>query len=103
MNNFLNTRTNIMKLQFGSDKCEKVHIGKKRNQDICSPFLVDIWKNILREKNLDGRKILEDTYDEKKQMKEVTEKKYLGDIISNDEKNDKNIKDRTNKALGNIN
>ena len=30
MNNFLNTRTNIMKLQFGSDKCEKVHIGRKK-------------------------------------------------------------------------
>ena len=36
-------------------------------------------------------------------MKEVTEKKYLGDIISNDGKYYKNIKDRTNKALGNIN
>ena len=36
-------------------------------------------------------------------MKEVTEKKCLGDIISNDGKNDEHIKDRTNKALGNIN
>ena len=29
MNNFLNTRTQIMGLQFGSEKCEKLHIGKK--------------------------------------------------------------------------
>ena len=29
MNNFINTRTNIMGLQFGRDKCVKMHIGKK--------------------------------------------------------------------------
>ena len=30
-------------------------------------------------------------------------RKYLGDIISNDGKNQKNITDRTNKTIGNIN
>ena len=45
MNNFLNTRTKIMGLQSGSQKCEKMHIGKKRfNSDICVDFEVDIWK-----------------------------------------------------------
>ena len=48
MNNFLNTRTKIMGLQFGSQKCEKMHIGKKRfNSDICVNFEVDIWKQQL--------------------------------------------------------
>ena len=28
MNNFLNTHTNIMGLQFGRDKCVKLHVGK---------------------------------------------------------------------------
>ena len=102
MNNFLNTRTNIMNLQFGSDKCEKVHIGKKLNKDVCPTLLVDSWKEVVEE-NGDGKQTLKDIYDGKKIMKEVTEKKYLGDIISNDGKNDKNIKDRTNTALGNIN
>ena len=50
-----------MKLQFSSDKSEKVHIGKKINKDV----LVDSWKNVLKE-NWDGRKILEDINDEKK-------------------------------------
>ena len=36
-------------------------------------------------------------------MKEVTAKKYLGDIISSDGKNTKNIKDQTDKATGNVN
>ena len=36
MNNFFNTRTQIMRLQFGSEKCEKLHIGKEHvNKDIC--------------------------------------------------------------------
>ena len=42
-------------------------------------------------------------YTGKKEMKEVVEKKYLGDIISFDGKNKKNIKDRINKATGNVN
>ena len=29
MNDFLNTRTKLMNLQYGCDKCEKLHIGKK--------------------------------------------------------------------------
>ena len=102
MNNFLNTMTNNMNLQFGSDKCEKVHIGKKLNKDVCPTLSVDCLKEVVEE-NGDGKQTLKDIYDGKKIMKEVTEKKYLGDIISNDGKNDKNIKDRTNKALGNIN
>ena len=35
-------------------------------------------------------------------MNEVHEKKYLGDIISKDGSNKSNIKDRTNKAQGNV-
>ena len=31
MNTFLNTRTNIMILQFGCEKCEKMHVGKTQN------------------------------------------------------------------------
>ena len=49
MNNFLNTRTNIMNLQFGTNKCEKMHIGKNHNQDICSRLSVDTWKKIVIE------------------------------------------------------
>ena len=36
-------------------------------------------------------------------MKVVEEKKYLGDIITKDGKNSRNIRERTNKAQGNIN
>ena len=46
---------------------------------------------------------MEDIYEGKVEMKSVNEKKYLGDIITTDMNNEKNIKDKTNKAIGNIN
>ena len=52
--------------------------------------------------NKNGKEILADEYEGKIVMKDVTEKKYFGNIISNDLKNKKNIQDRTNKATGNI-
>ena len=42
MNQFLNTQTNLMNLQFGNEKCVKMHIGKKHNQIICSDMTVDV-------------------------------------------------------------
>ena len=56
---------------------------------------MDIWDDeLVKEK---GVKTLKDKYVGKKVMKVVKEKKYLGDIISYD-----NIKDKTDKALGNF-
>ena len=40
---------------------------------------------------------------EKKKMKDVTKKKYIGDIISSDGQNCKNIRERTNQSNGTIN
>ena len=45
-NDFLITRTNIPGLQFGRDKCEKMHAWKKsKNSNTCVDFKVDAWKN----------------------------------------------------------
>ena len=91
-----------MNLQFGHDKCEKMHIGKTHNKDICPELSVDSWKEQLKV-NGEGRNELEDLYDKRKLMKEVTDKKYLGDIISVDGKNEKNIRERINRSIGNTN
>ena len=102
MNNFLNTRTKIMKLQFGSDKCEKLHIGKRHiNTNICADFEVDVWQDKIMQKE-DGSKYLVDRYIGKKNMKTVQFKKYLGQIIQSDGRNEKNVKDKTDKAFGNV-
>ena len=102
MNSFLNTRTNIMNLQFGCDQCEKIHVGKKQYTDICPTLTIDSWEEKLVEGS-DGNKYIEDTFSGTKIMKEVEEKKYLGDIISKNGNNKSNIKDRTNRAMGIVN
>ena len=75
-----------MGLQFGKDKCVKMHIGKKHNTDICSDTKVDAWKDQLIEGE-DGQWTLEDEYLGEVKMKNFHGKKYLGDIISDDMKN----------------
>ena len=100
MNTFLNTRTNIMGLQFGRDKCVRMHIGKRKNYNICGECKVDAWKDeVITHK--DGRHELQDKYSGEDIMKTVHDKEYLGDIISDDMKNIKNIKEKNKQRCGN--
>lgn len=71
-------------------------------RSIRTTLTVDTWNDKVIENNK-GDKYLIDTYLEEEVMKKVTEKKYLGDIISNSMKNGTDIKDKTNKAIGNFN
>ena len=102
MNDLINTQTNIMGLQFGKDKCIKMHIGRQHNIFICSDCHVDAWvdKLVL---NKDGHEHLKDEYGGMVTMKNVYEKKYFGEIFSADTKNNKNIKDKTDRAVGIVN
>ena len=61
MNTFLNTRTNLMNLQFGSEKCVKMHVGRIHDNKICCDITVDTWREeVTKDKN--GTKILIDKY-----------------------------------------
>ena len=102
INNFLNTCAKIMNLQFGQEKCEKMHIGKNHNDNICTYFEVDAWKDTLVN-NSDGEDVFIDEYNGKEKIKVVTEKKYLGEIITCGLIKDKNIKEKTYKGVGNVN
>ena len=102
MNTFLNTRSRIMGLQFGAEKCEKMHIGKYENKLICCDLEVDKWKTI-KEKNKHGKIELKDQYNKIVNMKELKLKKYLGTIISDDLKNEANIIEKSNKDVGSVN
>ena len=68
MNSFINTRTNIMGLQFGRDKCVKMHVGKKHNTNICSNCKVDAWRDIVVT-NEEGKEELRDQYIGEEEMK----------------------------------
>ena len=83
LNTFINTQIELKKLKFhvpdhrGRTKCHKMHIGPKKGT--CP---------ILKVHNT--------------VMEEVTEDTYLGDIISSDGKNTKNIESRISKGIGKI-
>ena len=74
INSFINTQTNIMGLQFGKDKCIKMHIGKTHNEDICTKGQVDAWKDkiVTNEEGFDtliyineGEETMKQVHDEK--------------------------------------
>ena len=91
-----------MCLQFGRDKCVKMHIGKKHNLEICPKLKVDSWKD-EQFINSEDKYELKDVFAGKEDMKDVKEKKYLGSIISHDMKNTINIKEKTDKGIGIVN
>ena len=91
-----------MNLQYGCDKCEKLHIGKKQNEDICQTITIDLWgKKVVQNKS--GFKEIIDVFKGKEALSEVFEKKYLGDVIAKKAKNTSNNKERTSKGHGTIN
>ena len=98
MNSFINLKSNIKKLQFGENKCSKIHIGK--NKTICPPLKIDRWKTIQIDGVDDNSPSVEDIYDGKHVIQDSKDQKYLGDIICNTGKNEKNIEARVMKGSG---
>ena len=76
-----------------------MHIGKRHNQDICDEFKMDAWTDDHKT-HKNGTLEPKDIYIGKDIMNTVHKKKYLGVIISDDMKNHKNIKEKTNRAVG---
>ena len=54
-------------------------------------LFVDSWKESVQDES-DGKKELKDIYVGKVEMKDVSDHKYLENLISSDGKNKKNIK-----------
>ena len=100
MNAFINHKTNIKKLQFGVDKCKKIHIGRTKENHKCQDLYVDGWKikNVTNVEKSNEERI--ETFEGAEAMETTDSEKYLGDIISNDGTNTKNIKNRQNKGQG---
>ena len=84
LNTFITTQIELKRLKFhvpdkqGKTKCHKLHIGK--NHNMCPTLKVHGTV-----------------------MPEVMEDTYLGDILSNDGRNTKNIKNRISKGVGCVN
>ena len=98
MNAYINAKTNLKKLQFGVTKCHKMHVGAKNS--CCPDLYVDNW--MLKKKD-DIFTNLEDLVDEEigeSLLNETESEKYLGDVISCDGRNTKNISTRRSKGVG---
>ena len=89
---------NIKKLQFGGDKCYKLHIGKKKH--LCPELHVDSWKLQKKNVNETGIRNLKDVFNGDFKMESKEAVKYLGDIIATDGTNVKNVENRKAKASG---
>ena len=102
LNAFLNHKTSSKKLQFGVNKCKKLHVGKVRHEHKCQDLMVEKWEEI-KLYNDENDLIEEDIFVGDYKMEEKYEERYLGDIISTDGKNIKNIKARVTKGKYTIN
>lgn len=103
MNQFINSKTGMKRLQFGTAKFVKLHIGKTCNETLCSDLTVGSWKNKVETDDDTGECFQTEYFEGQVKMKVKDEQLYLGDIISSDGKHEKNVHARKNKGLGIIN
>ena len=87
-------------MQFGAQKCKKLHVGRVCDDFKCQRLEVDEWKEVEIFNDETGLDEIEDTCEGNELMEEKKEEKYLGDVISRDGKNIKNIKARVAKGKG---
>jgi hypothetical protein len=98
LNSFINAKTKTKKLQFGVDKCHKLHVGKECS--FCPNLYIDEWKIKEVDQVEAGQISHEEVLEDEHLMEDLEEDKYLGDIIMNNGKNTKNIKARKDKGEG---
>ena len=103
MNAYINFKTNSKKLQFGVDKCKKLHVGHIKKPYKCQELSVDKWSEVEIRNDVTGDMETNDLFEGDHIMEEKSEEKYLGDIISTDGRNLKNIKARIAKGKGIVN
>ena len=94
----VNAQTNVKTLQFGAEKCVKMHVGADKK--ICPQNLIDTWKLEGTKEKVSFITDLEDTESEKHCMKTIDSWTYLGDVLESNGKNDKNIQNRVQRGAG---
>ena len=94
VNSYMESKTSSKKLQFSTSKCKKIHIGKTYEKYKCHSLFVDKWERSHK------NDIIEEICVGKDKMIDTDEDKYLGDIVSKDGRNIKNIQARVKKGKG---
>ena len=78
----LNAMTNVKKLQFGANKCHKMHIGK--SDILCSNNTVDTWSMESEKETPTSIFDFVDVEGESHIIEKVKSDVYLGDVLQND-------------------
>ena len=93
-------KTSSKKLQFGTEKCRKMHVGKLKAEYKCKKLLIDKWTEQVRF-NIDKNEFeLIDSFEGEECMEEKEEEKYLGVLLSHDGRNMKNVKAKVARGTG---
>ena len=100
VNAYINHKTSSKKLQFGTEKCKKLHVGHTKEEFKCQDVRVENWTELEMKNDISGEMEMKDTFAGEFVMENKEEEKYLGDVISNDGRNVKNIKARIAKGKG---
>ena len=100
VNAFINQKTSSKKLQFGASKCKKLHVGLTREEHKCQDLRVEHWEEVKIKNDESGDQEVQDLYRGEETMDETNDEKYLGDVISSDGRNIKNIEARISKVTG---
>ena len=98
LNAYINAKSNTKKFQFGTKKCHRLHFGRK--SDMCPDLYLDTWKIEESEQYETGRKIFKDVIDDEYKIEDSAEERYLGDFITKDGKNTKNVSARKARGVG---
>ena len=100
MSSYINYKAASKKLQWGTDKCNKMQVGKAHSNDTCPELAVDGWKEVVVKHIETGEMKIKDIYEGEDVLQIKQSEKYLGDIISDDGKNTQNIQARVNRGRG---
>ena len=88
INGFINSKTNQKKLQYGVDKCHRMHVGA--GDHLCPVLVIDNWVFECVDSMETGLASLKDTCSGSCGVENSDSEKYLGDIICKDGINKKN-------------
>jgi hypothetical protein len=62
LNQFINNKTALKRLQFGTSKCVKLHVGRQCNPTLCRDLYVDGWNldvtTDLESENVSRKRVL---------------------------------------------
>ena len=98
LNAYINAKSNSKKFQFGKEKCHKLHIGC--NKESCPELFLDTWKIEETDELNTGRKVFNDVVGDDYAIESSDEERYLGDLITSDGRNTKNLAARKAKGVG---